>query len=227
MFYIYWHVACNIIQNIYRKHRVINCLCLNILYSNCQQCRCSCFYILGLKPILFLLNVNLFKSNLPFCIHLYYIVLLKSFFWRISKSFWWLHLIWILDGVDFVLISFKYICSNSVVYWAARSKWKDFEIRQKKDFNKKFRRQKDKRLPRSEMARRQQYHMVKIYRLRQIWRHPTMTLVQLIAPCNLFELRCLLSSQVKVRANYHVTFSSTKEERIRIVIYYILENNLI
>ena len=63
---------------------------------------------------------------------------------------------------------------------------KDFEIRQKKDFNKKFRRQKDKRLPRSEMARRQQYHMVKIYWLRQIWRHPTMTLVQLIVPCMMY-----------------------------------------
>ena len=75
LLYIYWHVACNIIQNIYRKHHVINCLFLNILYSNCQQCRCSCFYILGLKPILFLLNVNLFKSDLPFCIHLCYIVL--------------------------------------------------------------------------------------------------------------------------------------------------------
>ena len=40
-----------------------------------------------------------------------------------------------------------------------------------------------------------------------------------------FELRCLLSSQVKVRATYHVTFSNTKEERIRIVIYNILEYN--
>ena len=36
------------------------------------------------------------------------------------------------------------------------------------------------------MARRQQYHMVKIYRLRQIWRHPTMTLVQLIVPCMMY-----------------------------------------
>ena len=41
----------------------------------------------------------------------------------------------------------------------------------------------------------------------------------------MFELRCLLSSQVKVRANYHVTFSNTKEERIRIVIYHIPEYN--
>jgi hypothetical protein len=85
LLYIYGHVACNIIQNIYRKHRVINCLFLNILYSNCQQCRCSCFYILGLKPILFLLNVNLFKSNLPFCIHLYYIVLKFSYFPEYGK----------------------------------------------------------------------------------------------------------------------------------------------
>ena len=42
---------------------------------------------------------------------------------------------------------------------------------------------------------------------------------------DIFELRCLLSSQVKVRANYHVTFSNTKEERIRIVIYHIPEHN--
>jgi hypothetical protein len=41
----------------------------------------------------------------------------------------------------------------------------------------------------------------------------------------LFELRCLLSSHVKVRVNYHVTFSNTKEERIRIVIYHIPEYN--
>ena len=40
----------------------------------------------------------------------------KTFLWRVSKSFWWLHLIWILDGVDLFSISFKYIFSNSIVY---------------------------------------------------------------------------------------------------------------
>ena len=80
--------------------------------SSCQHFRCvrNCIFAYGLLRACLL---SFWRRNF----------LLKFFSWRVSKSFWWLHLIWILDGVNFVLISFKYICSNSVVYWATRSKW--------------------------------------------------------------------------------------------------------
>ena len=50
--------------------------------------------------------------------------LLKSFFWRVSKSFWRLHL-YLDPGWRwfYFSISFKYIFSNFVIYWAARSTW--------------------------------------------------------------------------------------------------------
>jgi hypothetical protein len=71
LLYIYWHVACNIIQNIYRKHHVINCLFLNILYSNCQQAGLpnnifqglSC---LGAQPVFMPINVNLICNIVNF-----------------------------------------------------------------------------------------------------------------------------------------------------------------
>jgi hypothetical protein len=69
-----------------------------------------------------------------------------------------------------------------------------------KGFQKQnIRRQKGKRPSRGEMARRQQYHMVKMYGLRQTWRHTTMTLVQLIVPCMMYPAYQRLQHMVRQR----------------------------
>jgi hypothetical protein len=78
----------------------------------------------------------------------------------------------------------------------------------KKGFKKKHRRQKGKRPPRGEMARRQQYHMVKMYRLRQIWRHPTMTLIQLIVTCMMYPAYQRLQHMVRQRLLFNKDHNS-------------------
>ena len=62
-----------------------------------------------------------FRLGMVVCLFDVECFLLKSFFWRVSKSFWRLHLYgW---RCFYFSISFKCIFSNFVVYWAVRSKW--------------------------------------------------------------------------------------------------------